>query len=328
MATKIFPFGVGNALISSFKLILVAEGFTLDGQDDFGRLCQSLVEALLNTTPFNTTRVRPEWLTVIKVFSASANSGPGVGNIGARSTLLGSYVDTTTNRLVVDHVLLTKLLQTQVITTTTSGTQPLSDFYTPGGIDYGVTGGLVAVITPAISSPAAGADDHVRPAAEDQYHLVATTANGLWYQVVLRGIAAALGLADEYELPSAAFAEASEDSPEILSAPNVVFSVNTPVMNSDFGRWRHVMSPVEWSAPALVHPHVANDLPDYELPVASSAAGSIEFWEGAAGYRRKAYRAAEDCLMRRAPGVGYLSARATPAFFCKVCSAHILSAIG
>lgn len=170
MASKIYPFGIGNSLEASFN-----EGFTSAQRGQIAAMCADLMDALLSTTPFNRTRVRPEWLSVIKAFSASTNSGPRVGNAPGHSTVLGSYVDTASNRLVIDHAQLTTLLQAQVITTAT-GTQPLSDFFAPGGAIYGVTGGLIAVITPAVSSPAAGADDHVRPAAADQYHLVATTA--------------------------------------------------------------------------------------------------------------------------------------------------------
>ena len=327
MASKIYPFGIGNSLEASFKLPLVAEGFTSTQRGQFAALCVDLVEALLSTTPFNRTRARPEWLSVIMAFSASAGAGPRLGSVGASSTVLGSYIDTSTNRLVVDHAQLTTLLQAQVITTET-GTQPLSDYFSPGGVIYGITGGLIAVITPAVSNPAAGADDHVQPAVSDQYHLVATTANGLWNQVVLRGIAATLGLADEFERADSAFAAATDTSPELANAPNVVFSDNAPVMNSDFVAWRPTMSPVEWLAPAQVHPRPSNDLPNTAVPAAPYAADKIAFWEGGAGYRRKAYRAAEDCLMRRAPGLGYLPARAEAVAFCPVCISHIRSVIG
>lgn len=327
MASKIYPFGVGAPLDSSFKLILIAEGFTEAERDQFGVLCFDMVEALLETTPFNRTRVRPEWLTVIKVFSASASSGPRIGSSSGHSTVLSSYVDTATNRLVIDHAGLAALLDAHVITTDV-GSQKLADFYSSGGVFSGVTGGLVAVITPAIGSPADGADDHVQPATADQYHLVATTANGLWHQVVLRGIATALGLADEYERADAAYAAASDSSPELANAPNVVFSDTPPVLNSDFVAWQHVMSPVDWLSPAQVHAHPANDLPNTTLPAAPYADGNIAFWEGGAGFRRKAYRAAEDCLMRRAPGLGYLPARSQAVAFCPVCISHIRSAIG
>jgi len=155
MASKIYPFGIGNSLEASFKLLLVAEGFTSTQRGQFAALCVDLVEALLSTTPFNRTRARPEWLSVIMAFSASAGAGPRLGSVGASSTVLGSYIDTSTNRLVVDHAQLTTLLQAQVITTET-GTQPLSDYFSPGGVIYGITGGLIAVITPAVSNPAAG----------------------------------------------------------------------------------------------------------------------------------------------------------------------------
>lgn len=327
MASKIYPSGVGNSLDMSFKLLLVAEGFTSTQRGQFAALCSDMVDVLLATTPFNRTRTRPEWLSVIKVFSASASSGPRVGSGSVSSTALSSYVDTSTNRLVIDHAQLATLLQAQVITTAT-GTQPLSDFFAPGGVIYGVTGGLIAVITPAISSPAAGADDHVRSDTADKYHLVATTANGLWHQVVLRGIATTLGLADEFERADSGYAAASDTSPELANAPNIVFSDSPPVMNSDFVAWRTAMSPVDWLAPAEVHARPSNDLPNTAVPAAPYTADKIAFWEGGAGYRRKAYRAAEDCLMRRAPGLGYLPARAEAVAFCPVCSSHIRSVIG
>ncbi|WPB83884.1 M64 family metallopeptidase [Sediminicoccus rosea] len=325
MASKIHPFGVGNALDASFKLILVAEGFTAAQRGAFSALCHDLIEAILATTPFNRTRVRPEWLTVIKVFMPSTSSGPRIAGAPGHSTLLSSFVDGATNRLAVDHGLLGAVLATQSVTTAV-GEVPLAALYGAGGITYGVTGGLVAVIAPAMADPA-GADDHVRPAA-GEYHLVATTANGLWHQVVLRGIGTALGLADEYEREGAAFAAATETSPELANAPNVVFSDAPPVMNADFIAWRHVMSPVEALAPAVVQPRPAHDLPNTALPAAPYAAGRVAFWEGGAGYRRKAYRPAEDCLMRRAPGLGYLPARVGAIGFCPVCVSHLRSAIG
>lgn len=327
MASKIYPFGIGNSLETSFKLLLVAEGFTSAQQGQFAALCVDMVESLLSTTPFNRTRARPEWLTVIKAFSASTSSGPRVGSASGHSTVLGSSVDTATNRLVIDHARLKTLLDAQVITTA-GGTRPLAEYFAPNGVYYGITGSLIAVMTPAVSNPAAGADDHVRPSVAGEYHLVATTANGLWHQVVLRGIAFALGLVDEYERAEADYAVAPAESTLLASAPNVVFSDTAPVMNSDFIAWRDAMSPVEWLSPAQVHAHPANDLPNTAVPAAPYTADRIAFWEGGAGYRRKAYRAAEDCLMRRAPGLGYLPARTEAVSFCPVCISHIRSVIG
>jgi hypothetical protein len=327
VANKIHPYGAGNALDQSFKLILVAEGFTAAQRGQFAALCHDLVEALLATTPFNRTRLRPEWLTVIKAFAPSAQSGPRIGAAAGHATVLGSAVDPATNRLVVDHVRLRALLTAQIITTA-RGTQALAELYAPGGIVFGVTGGLVAVIAPPIAMPVSGADDHVRPATPDEYHLVATTANGLWHQVVLRGIGTALGLADEYELAGPDFAVMTETSLALANAPNVIFRDRPPVMNADIADWLAVMSPVEALAPAVVHPHPPNDLPNTALPAASVTEGRIGFFEGAGGFRRKAYRAAEDCLMRRAPGLGYLPARSGPVSFCPVCIAHLRSAIG
>lgn len=59
MASKIYPFGIGNSLEASFKLLLVAEGFTSTQRGQFAALYADLVEALLSTTPFNRTRARP-----------------------------------------------------------------------------------------------------------------------------------------------------------------------------------------------------------------------------------------------------------------------------
>jgi hypothetical protein len=325
VASKIHPYGIGNSLDASFKLILVAEGFTAAERGAFSALCHGLVEAILATTPFNRTRVRPEWLTVLKVFMPSTDPGPRLGGASGHSTLLGSFVEGATNRLVVDHAQLGAVLASQSVTTA-AGLVPLAALYGAGGITYGVTGGLVAVIAPALANPA-GADDHVRPGA-GQYHLVATTANGLWHQVVLRGMGTALSLADEYERDGAAFATATNASPEFANAPNVIFSDAPPAMNADFAAWHHLMSPAETLAPAVVHPRPAHDLPNTALPAAPYAAGRIAFWEGGAGYRRKAYRPAEDCLMRRAPGLGYLPARVGAVGFCPVCVSHLRSEIG
>src|SRR3954453_12787469 len=122
LASKIYPFGVGNTLDASFKLILIPEGFTLPQRGQFAALCHDLIEALLAATPFNRTRARPEWLTVIKVFSPSASSGPRIGGAGEHATVLGSFVDAVSNRLAIDHALLAALLNTQVITTATGTT--------------------------------------------------------------------------------------------------------------------------------------------------------------------------------------------------------------
>jgi hypothetical protein len=326
LASKLYPFAVGNALSSSFKLILVSEGFTAGQRNDFGGICQSFLETFLATTPFNVTRRNASWLTVIKVFVASTASGPSPGSAFNPAMALGTYIDLATNRLVVDHARL-KLVLGQQTLTLESGEQTLESLYGSGGISFGVTGGLIGVITPAVATPAGGADAHVKPSLPEEYHLVATTANGLWHQVILRGIGTALGLADEYELSGPDFAAATEETELLLNSPNVVFSAVAPVMNSDFLRWQHVMSPVEWLAPSVVHGHPPNDLPVTSLPAAPYQQGGIAFWEGAAGYRRKAYRSAEDCLMRRAPGMGYLPARGQRTSFCPVCLSHIRSVI-
>jgi hypothetical protein len=326
MAAKLYPFGIANAISSSFKLLLLAEGFTAGQRPHFSSLCHEFVEAMLATTPFNRTRARPEWLTVIKVFLPSVNAGPRIGPPSAHSTALGSFVDAASKRLVVDHVRLGTVLAAQTLTTA-SGAVRLSEIFGHSGVHYGANGALIAVVTPAIADPD-GADDHVLPALEGEYHAVATTANGLWHQVILRGIGASLGLIDEFELATPAFAQAAEDSIELANAPNVVFSDTPPAMNSDFPAWGHLMSAAEWLLPADVHPHPAGDNPNTAVPAAPYSEGRISFWEGGAGYRRKIYRSAEDCLMRRAPGRGVLPARAGAVAFCPVCRAHIQSAIG
>lgn len=327
MVTKIYPMGAGVQPEASFKLMLVAEGFNAASRARFAALCVDMVEALLATTPFNRTRAHPEWLSVLRIFEPSADSGPRVGGSTAgHSTLLNSSVDPASHRLDIDPAMLTALLQRQQVATS-NGTRLLSDLYGCNGITYGVTGGIVAVITPPIDDPA-GADSHVQPAELGQYHLVATTANGFWPQVVLRGIGTALGLMDEFERPEPECAIARDDAALFQNSPNVVFCDTPPQRNSDVAAWRHVMSAAQRLSAAVVHPHVAGDLPDTVFPAAPAVNGGFEFWEGGAGFRRKAYRSAEDCLMRRAPGLGYLPARDSPVPFCAVCISYLRSTIG
>ena len=327
VVTKIYPMGFGVQPEASFKLMLVAEGFSAPSRGQFASLCVEMVEALLSTTPFNRSRAHPEWLSVLRVFEPSSDSGPRVaGSAAGHSTLLNSSVEPATQRLDIDPAKLTTLLQRQEVSTS-NGTRRLSDLYGCNGITYGLTGGIVAVITPPIDDPA-GADNHVRPAELGQYHLVATTANGLWPQVVLRGIGTALGLVDEFERPEPEYAIASTDAGVFQNSPNVVFCDAPPQRNSDVAVWRHVMSATQRLSAAIVHPHVAGDLPDSVLPAAPVVEGGFAFWEGGAGFRRKAYRSAEDCLMRRAPGLGYLPARASFVPFCAVCISHLRSTIG
>lgn len=327
VVTKIYPMGIGAQPEASFKLMLVAEGFKRTSRGQFASLCVEMVETLLATTPFNRTRVHPEWLSVLGIFEPSADSGPRVaGSVAGHSTLLNSAVDAATHRLDIDHSKVTALFQRQTITTS-NGTRSLSDLYGFNGITYGTTGGIVAVITPPIADPA-GADDHVQPSVLGQYHLVATTANGLWPQVVLRGIGTALGLADEYERAEPDYAVAQADAVEFHNSPNVVFRESPPLRNADIAAWRHVMSATQRLSAVVVHPHAAGDLPAVQVPVAPVVDRGIAFWEGGAGFRRKAYRSAEDCLMRRAPGLGYLPARTGAVPFCPVCISHLRSTIG
>jgi hypothetical protein len=321
MLKKIFPSLVGNSAARSFKLILLAEGYTAGQSAQFAADCLSFTEQLLATPPFNLTRINPNWITVYSLFSVSANAGPASGTATAGRTAYESAIDPGTGALTVNPAKVNAMVAAEQIDVNGTAT-PLADFCAKGAPSYGSSGVLIAVLLPSVVTPAQGAEMEYAPAPDD-YHFVATTQNGRWPQLIFRAMGRCLGLGDEYEL----------DGPDQLAPPdtmqyappfNLELYRSPPVLNDASAKWTWLMAATRRQGPADVHAKMG--LPataDYSVNAVPETPVTIEYWEGGAGYRTQIYRTAKDCLMRRRIGDSRLPVRGDPVPFCLSCRKFI-----
>jgi len=323
MLHKIFPSGVGNSIAHSFRLILVAEGFTQTQGPAFALACTELVQRLILLPPFNITRVRPEWLSVYRVFVPSANAGPASGAVVAGRTAFDAAIDPGTGALTVDAVKVTADLDAQQFDDG-GGAQPVAQFLRKGPLPNVGAGYLIALLLPSVAVPAQGGEYEHDP-ADDEYHFVATTMNGEWHQVIARGIGMSFGLGDEYESAGAPFLAPADGINKAMPYPNLTYFETNPTLNKDALRWRGLFSRAQLNSPAVIHAKAAGAAaaPDNSINPFPVTPGTVEFWEGGGRFRSKVFRSAKDCLMRRRIGDPALPVRTAPVPFCVACRSYL-----
>ena len=323
MLQKIFPGGVGNSPRHCFKVVFLSEGYLAQEQHLFTGACAQFVERMLGIPPFNLTRINPHWLSVYRLFVPSANAGPASGSSSPGRTAFESAIDPATGILSVNAVLVRDAVDAAQLRVE-DDEEPLSDFCVKGAPVSRTTGTLLVVLLPPVSPLAGGADAEHLPVVDTEYHFVATTQNGEWHQVVLRGLGKLVGLGDEFETAVAPPTPVNR----FLLPCNLDHFGSVPLTNRDSARWRSLFPPARQSSPPVVHPKPAPHAPDHTLPQFPTAPDGVEFWEGGGGYATQIYRTAKDCLMRRRIGDPALPVRAAPVSLCPACRRFLHSVIG
>lgn len=327
MLKKIFPAGVGNTPQNSFKLVIVAEGYLAPESASFIGDCVDLIEALLRTTPFNLTRAHPHWLSVYSAFQPSAQRGPAIDVAAtAGRTAFESSLNSGARQLTVNQTKVNAYVAAETILLGADEI-PLPEFCSLGGPSSGLNGTLIALLLPPIAGQPAGGEVEGVPGAND-YHFVATSKDGLYNQVVGRGIARCLGLGDEFELAGAAFgAPAGQAAPD--SGPyNLQYFQNGPPnpITGDV-KWYPLFSAIERTLVPAIHPKANPGTADITIDSPPVTVAGVQFWEGGGAYRTQIWRTAHDCLMRRRIGDSTRPVRTGAAPFCPACRFYLSNVI-
>lgn len=311
---KVFPCGVEANPRFAFRIALLADGYTLAERDVFMGLCALFVRRFLDTAPFGLTRRRPGWVAIYRHFV------PGT---------LGGAVTATDpanpSNLIIDQDKLKALCQA-VTVPVDSGTMVLYDAMPSLGVEAGLSGTLVALVRPSTGN--LGSDGEAIPDGDSRY-AVATTADGEWHQVVLRGVARMLGLGVEYDLPGDVNLKPSD--PWSLSSTyfNLEQYDSPPVLNADCGKWQSLMTAQQALLPAtIIRKGVDDGQQNSTLDAPPYARDVFTLWEGGGGFRSQTYRTAADCLLRRQPGNPLLPLRAGRLPMCPACMAFLSNAVG
>jgi hypothetical protein len=325
MLKKIYPFDAGSTFDNSFKIIFISEGYLAADRADFISSCIDFTDKLLESPPFNLTRINSNWLSVYASFTPSKNSGPSVNTIPAAGrTAFESKVDTATGLIAVNQLKLNAYLDAETVFYNKTVTT-LNKLCQKGVPNYGLGGSLFVLLTPAVAAKPNGFEYEHTPSATD-YYFVATTTDNLWHQLVIRAMCKVLWLGDEFELNGSDFLspDLSDVNIKIGLPFNLELLQTPPVFNGDRSKWKKLFSTTQRGVTAVKHlKPPAPAKADNTISNDEVSFKDIEFWEGGYGYRTKVYRTAKDCLMRRKIGEPLLPTRKKMVAFCPACMQYL-----
>lgn len=327
MLTRIFPFTSASRPESCLNLVIAAEGFLAGDAAEFHRLCADFVDSLLATAPFNMTRRNSGWITIWSAFGSSTSRGAFAGiSAPAGRSVFGAAV--SGGMLILDQALFDSWAAGEQLRDHGT-TRDLTEIFKPGISFSRNTGTLVLVLLPQAGG--AGVEAQNLP-ADDQFGYLATSADGLWEQFVLRALASKLGLGDEFERTGADFLEPIDVNSQIQLSNhfNLYYSDTPPLsLNQPSLPWFTLFSSIQRIAAPTVHPRSGDPaVVDNGLDAFPATSVKVEFWEGGGGYRRKVYRSSRDCLMRRKVADPALPIRTAPVPLCVACRHFISNTIG
>jgi hypothetical protein len=325
---KIFPAAIAASPAVTFKLVIVAEGFTTSQEQVFYNNCNELVSSIFATTPFSLTRHIPSWINIYTYFQASANEGCAVdAPASAGRTAFESSLASAAELLSFNTASINDFIDNVFIQQGDSS-EHLSTRMSRGTVMYGSLACLVLVLLP----PTGGnGGEYEHSPAEEDYYFVATTQDGEWHQVVIRAIAKCLGLWDEFELSGTDYGSPGEDDAHFYhsAARNLVYFDTPPGSAPDSSfKWRKLLSATQQLLPLEVvsHPGDANT-PDRSLSTEPISSQQIKLYEGGGGYRSRIYRSSFDCLLRRRIGDTSIPVRKQLVPLCPVCLEELLGCI-
>jgi hypothetical protein len=317
---KIFPGGMAALPTVTFKLVILAEGFTTDQEQVFYNNCNELVGSIFSTSPFSLTRHFPSWINIYTYFQASASEGCAVDVAAPPGrTAFGSSLVSATELLSFDTASINDFIN-NVFIQQGDNSEHLSTHISKGSVMYGGLACLVVVLLPATGG-SGGEYEHTP--AEDDYYFVATTQDGEWHQVAIRAIVKCLGLCDEFELSGADYASPGADEAMFYNTAsrNLVYFDTPPGAAPDSSfKWRKLLSSTQQLLPleVVAHPGDAATA-DRSISAEPVSSQEIKLYEGGGGYRSKIYRSSFDCLLRRRIGDTSIPLRKQQVPFCPVC---------
>lgn len=303
MLRKIFPYDADNSFFNSFKIIFISEGYLASESALFTSTCIEFVEKLLETAPFNLTKINPNWLSIYSSFVASNNNGPAINTASsANRTAFETSVNTSTELISInsnklnDHLLNEKFTNDKVLLNLTSEIGK-------GVGQMGLTGTLIVLLLPSLAGNSSGAEFE-NPMSTNEYHFIATTANGYWHQLIIRGICKLLGLADEFENAGANYLLPNlEDRKSINFFPNIQYYDINPTTVSSLSKWYRLFSVTKRGAPIDIQLKTGDSsIQDNSLELREVSYDKPQYFEGGGQFRTRVFRSSKDCIMRRQIG--------------------------
>jgi hypothetical protein len=329
MLRKIFPIDSGSSFFNSFKIIFVSEGFQASESALFTSLCLDFSKRLLDTPPFNLTKVNSNWLNIYTSFKPSDNQGPAINtNNASNRTAFESIVNTNNGALSFNNLKITQHLQQESFRYGEDN-YSFSEYLQPGMNQMGVNGTLIVLLLPTISTIYPDGAEFENLSLEDEYYFISTTADGHWHQVIIRSMCKLFGLADEFELAGADYLEPTiESRKKLIFYPNLQYIDTPPTQLTSAMKWYRLFSAVQRiSTPTINSKSGDTSQPDHSLLMDDVSFDKPGFYEGGGGYRTKVYRSSKDCIMRRQIGNKLLPLREKKIALSPVSLYHIKNII-
>jgi len=327
MFKKIFPFGAGLPPDSSFKIFIVSEGYVAGKRADFYNACNLFINNFFNAYPFSGIDRSLTSISIYAHFEASANAGPSMNAPAAPGrTLFDTSMNSGAELLSLNKTKINDKLNSLSLKYDGADIQASTLLSTKGPVSGGA-GALTVILLPPTAGN--GGEYEHEPQAGD-YYFVATTQNNRWYQVIIRGVAKAIGLGDEFDLPGNNFLEPVGENIILFAHgyPNLVYFDSVPLMPpSNNFKWKNKLSVVQQLAPLEIVRHPGNAATiDRTLDTSFTSPDLIKLYEGGGGYRTKVYRSSRDCILRRKIGDISLPLRKQEIQLCPICSEFIYHA--
>lgn len=317
---KIYPRNGAASYMSTTTLVLIAEGYTAAQESQFHKDVDQAYKKVIDYCSLINLKLHNNSISLYTLFIPSLNSGIATSAAGAvNRTVFESYI--TSGKLYLNYNKVKAVLEDSYFNklgTEDSNLKNKMLFFNEEH-NNALNLAIPIFIFPKIASQVGELENQT----ENQYYFVATTLENFYEQVILRALFKILGLGDEFDLSGTEYLEPNEEIGVTIDAmyPNLLYSTdaaNIKPTDENF-KWNVLFTSFNTSS-VPVHPHPgAANTPDRTFPSIPFSYKTIELWEGGGGYRKKIYRAAHDCLLRRKIGDTTLPVKTKRVALCPIC---------
>lgn len=320
---KLYPRNGDESYLTTTSLVFIAEGYTVAQETQFYQDVDQAFQRILDYHSLINLRRDNNSLSVYTLFIPSAQSGIASNATEAiNRTPFESYLS---NGLHLNYNKIRDVLDDAYFASYSNEQNKLSTRLVLMNSDEleSLTKALPVFIFPNITSQVGEFENLIA----NQYYYVATTLDNFYEQAILRAVFRLWGLGDEFELDGNGFLEPDDEVGTTINFlfPNLFYTANLNLISPstpDF-KWRNLFTSFD-STTITTHPHPGSvNTPDRTLPSIPFSYRKIELWEGGGGFRKKIYRVAQDCLLRRRIGDPTLPVKEKKIALCPVCEFSI-----